>query len=110
LTNSTRAANNDKGFLHGGSRGIAKSASRNGYCTWARCGFDAPLRLDEQRRLLPELRGARTLSELFAPGGMAWRKTFGNSRPMVFDLAPNSSMMNTRTAYLQELKAKGWQL
>ena len=90
--------------------GDAKSASRNGYYTWARCGFDAPLRLDEQRRLLSELRGARTLNELFARGGMAWWRTFGNSRPMVFDLAPNSSMMNTLTAYLQELEEKGWQL
>ena len=73
--------------------GDAKSASRNGYYTWARCGFDAPLRLDEQRRRLPELRGARTLNELFGRGGITWWRTFGNSRPMVFDLAPNSSMM-----------------
>ena len=57
--------------------GDAKSASRNGYYTRARCGFDAPLRLNEQRRLLPELRGARTLNELFARGGIAWWRNFG---------------------------------
>ena len=95
--------------IHLYGEGDAKSVSRNGYYTWARCGFDAPLWLEEQKNLSGELYGARTLNELMQhQSGIEWWRRNGCSRSMVFDLALDSSMMEVLRNYLQELEAKGW--
>ena len=88
--------------------GDPHSISRNGYYTWARCGFDARLTLRERQFLPPELDAARTLNELMLMGGAAWWKKRGTERSMVFEIADDSSMMQTLREYARELEATGW--
>lgn len=67
---------------------IAGSAASpyNGYYTWARMGFNAPVTAGEQRRLPAHLSGARTLHELLtAPGGREWWRRYGTGREAVFE-------------------------
>lgn len=77
----------------------------SGYFVWARFGFDAPLLVSQQVLLTrnPLLRGAKTLNDLFArPGGAEWWKINGEELYLVFDLSPQSSMMDIFRSYLQE--------
>lgn len=83
---------------------------QNGYYTWPRFGFDAPLDEDEQDFLQEEqlpFSGAQTLNELFSAGGKDWWKTNGYEKEMVFDLAPNSSMIQMLNEYVRELQQAG---
>jgi hypothetical protein len=89
---------------------IAGSAASpyNGYYTWARMGFDAPLTAAERRQLPPHLVGARTLHErITAPGGREWWRRRGSGREAVFDLSPMSPHGAILRAYLEEREARG---
>jgi hypothetical protein len=50
--------------------GDRNDRSYNGYYTWARFGFDAPLTQEEKRRLsiLPQFAGAQTVNDLILRG------------------------------------------
>ena len=82
--------------------GEAHDRRYNGYYVWALFGYDAPLTLAEQRLLLPPLRGAKTLNELFELGGESWWQEHGTARRMVFELAAESTMMKRLRAYLRK--------
>lgn len=75
----------------------------DGYYHWAAMGYDAPLTPAEQRRLPPELAGARTVHELLAAPsgiGVAWWRRHGSGREAVFDLSPDSRHSAILTRYL----------
>jgi hypothetical protein len=78
------------------------STDENGYYVWARFGFDAPLREDEQAVLPPPLKGRTTVNQLIRRGGQKWWKRYGNARSMSFDLADDSEMMSVFRDYLTE--------
>jgi hypothetical protein len=82
--------------------GHPSSSDENGYYVWARYGFDAPLRDEEQARLPRPLKGATTINQLVRRGGQKWWKRFGNARSMNFDLADDSEMMSVFRDYLME--------
>jgi len=75
----------------------------NGYYTWARIGFDAPVGF---RPTWPaQFRGAGTLSNLMKmPGGAAFWKEHGGPTGMTMDTTPNSQGRQVMDAYL---KARG---
>lgn len=77
-------------------------SDENGYYTWARYGFDAPLRAEEQEQLPAAYRGVQTVNELIQNGGQSWWQRRGDARAMYFDLSLNSAMMKTFRAYLRE--------
>jgi hypothetical protein len=84
--------------------GDAEDGKYIGYYLMARYGFDAPLEdrdLIFLRKLFPT---ARTLNELILAGGKDWLREFGREKEMIFDLAPDSSMMAVFRAYLAELR------
>jgi hypothetical protein len=60
--------------------------ARNGYYTWARFGFDAPLSGYHRRLLTNSLRGARTVNEVIERGGSRWWWFNGDDTEMYFDL------------------------
>lgn len=94
----------------GGYRRIATHAAGdiedttfNGYYTWPRLGYDAPLRRAEIELLPANLQHSRTVLDIMAtPEGRAWWKENGTGRDMVFDLAENSRSRRTLDAYLKE--------
>jgi hypothetical protein len=74
----------------------------NGYYTWPRLGFDAPLTAEEQQRLPPPLAGAATLHELLTqPGGLRYWREHGSGREVVFELAPESNHSAILEVYLE---------
>jgi len=75
----------------------------NGYYTWARIGFDAPVGF---RPTWPaQYKGAGTLSNLMKmPGGAAFWKEHGGPTGMTMDTDPTSQGRQVMAAYL---KAKG---
>ena len=79
----------------------------NGYYTWARFGYDAPIP-KELRGLLPgSLAPAKRLSDLMATEeGTTWWKKHGITTRMVFDLAPGSLSRQIWDAYLAAKAAK----
>lgn len=82
--------------------GYSGSDDEIGYYVWARYGFDARLRDEEQATLPAPLKGSTNLNQLILSGGRAWWKRFGNARSMSFDLADGSEMMNVFRSYLKE--------
>jgi hypothetical protein len=76
--------------------------SDNGYYTWARFGFDAPLYERERIILPPELSQAVNVNDLMQLGGHRWWFENGGFRSMVFDLSDGSAMMNVFRDYLKE--------
>ena len=79
----------------------------NGYYTWARLGYDAPLTAAERKSLPPELAGARTVADLMATeDGAAWWKANGTGRRMVFDLSPGSRSRQALQHYLERKQVK----
>jgi hypothetical protein len=80
--------------------GNIRDTANNGYYTWARFGFDAPL--GNERVFLPaQLSAARTINDVILGGGHEWWKQHGSERTMIFDLNDSSSMMQVLRAYLQ---------
>jgi hypothetical protein len=82
--------------------GHSGSADEFGYYVWARYGFDARLRDEEQATLPMSLKGVTNLNQLILSGGQAWWRRFGNARSMSFDLADDSEMMKVFRSYLKE--------
>ena len=81
--------------------GDVRDKSHNGYYTWARFGFDAPLRNEKLFRPF-HLSQAQTINDVILNGAYAWWKQHGSERSMVFDLADDSSMMAVLRAYRKE--------
>ncbi|MFZ4702851.1 MAG: phage minor head protein [Candidatus Methylumidiphilus sp.] len=80
---------------HGNDLGL------NGYYTWARLGYDAPLTAAEMQALPTGLAGSISVADLMASEeGAAWWKLHGNSRTMVFDLSAGSQSRRTLQNYL----------
>ncbi len=75
----------------------------NGYYTWPRFGFNAPLGASITSRLPENLTAATCLNELFLmPGGATWWKEYGSSGEMVFNTRLGSSSLRVFTSYLKE--------
>ena len=74
--------------------GYFNDTSFSGYRVWPQMGFNAALRVDEQRKLPPHLAGAQDLNQLILlPGGYEWWKEEGAARSMIFEPRENSEMM-----------------
>lgn len=86
--------------------GDPADTSANGYYTWARFGFDAPLRERELKLLPAELSSAVTLNDLMQLGGQQWWFENGGFRSMVFALADDSAMMQVLRKYLKQKGVK----
>jgi hypothetical protein len=82
-----------------------KGSVWNGYYTWPRLGYDAPIPSLKRQRLPKSLQEATRVSHLMASKkGQQWWKDNGSSIELEFDLSPNSY----NSKYLAEyLKAKG---
>lgn len=84
------------------------SAQRNdgevGYLVWAKFGFNALLP-EKYRRLAvrtPALIGVMDLNDLMTrPGGAKWWQEFGSGLKMIFNLSPDSPMMDVFRDYLR---------
>ncbi len=74
----------------------------NGYFTWARFGYDAPLVASDRARLPRAWAGVATLNELMLHGGKDLWLRHGSERRMIFDLADDSSSLKVLSKYLAE--------
>lgn len=86
--------------------GSPASAVYNGYYTWPRLGFNAPLpvalELSDAARLPDEFASAKDLHALFAmPGGAAWWKQNGGAHAAEFLLDPGSVSSRALDRYIQ---------
>jgi len=86
----------------------------NGYYTWARFGYDAPLASHHTEQLrnatgaMAEHRDATRISDLMATQhGRAWWKDKGTWTQMSFDLDKGSKSMRTLDAYLKHRQEGG---
>jgi hypothetical protein len=96
---------------HGPKRAaeIGETSDMNGYYTWARYGYDAPisniLSPKVQENVAKAFPKAKRISDVMAtPEGRAWWKDNGSGFMGEFDLTPGSKSMKVFEAYL---KAKG---
>ena len=77
----------------------------NGYYTWPRLGFDGNIPDTVARKLPPEFKGAKRVSDLMATtGGREWWKLNGEATEMEFDLTPGSESTKTLAEYLNTKK------
>jgi hypothetical protein len=82
-------------------RGTLDGVPMNGYATWPRLGYDAPLTDGQRRRLPPGLKGAKTVLDLYdSKEGRDWWKANGETTSMTFDVSPGSKSMAVLNAYL----------
>ena len=78
----------------------ARGQGWNGYATWPKLGYDAPLPSHMQASLPRGLQGAKTVLDLHqTPEGEAWWKKHGDSIDMKFDLTPGSRSWQKLNAY-----------
>jgi len=83
----------------------AQAGGYNGYYTWPRLGYDSELNTAWKNALPPNLKGAKTVLDLFkTPEGQEWWKRKGDYIHLEFDLAEDSSSTKVLDAYLD---AKG---
>lgn len=83
----------------------ARGPDMNGYYTWARFGYDAPLPSHYRPDLPPGLKGSKRVSDLMqTEAGQKWWKTHGDTIDMTFDLKAGSTSRKTLDKYL---KSKG---
>ena len=76
--------------------------SMNGYYTWPRLGYNAPLSDFYQQALPPNLK-SKDLHELFAkPGGPEWWLVSGAGIDVEFDLTPGSAHERRMWEYLRK--------
>ena len=76
--------------------------THNGWLTWPKFGFDAPLNRFDLASLPRAYASARTINDLmFLDADEWWAKT-GTERSMVFDLGNDSSMMRQFRRYLKK--------
>ncbi|HEX4947139.1 MAG TPA: hypothetical protein VFZ34_10760 [Blastocatellia bacterium] len=80
--------------------------ANNGYYTWARFGFDAPLTPQQRQSLPASLAGSRTVNEVIRRKGYDWWKKAGSDTKMVFYLHTGSAMMKTLLEYVQEIEVR----
>ena len=74
--------------------------THNGWITWAKFGFDAPLHKDDLAALPRAYASARTVNDImFLDADDWWAKT-GTERSRVFELYDGSSMMRQFRRYL----------
>ena len=79
----------------------------NGYYTWPRFGFDAPLTAEDRAALPPSIAGAQTLLDVMASAeGRDWWRAEGHSVQLQFDLAPDSPSQQALALYLREKGAR----
>lgn len=83
----------------------ARGPTYNGYYTWARFGYEAPLSPGYRQMLPPSLKGATKMTELMkTEAGAKWWLKHGDTLHMEFDLTPGST---SRKAHDKYLKYKG---
>lgn len=83
--------------------GFPGSAATNGYYTWPRMGFDAPIPSEFRTYLPAELTEATRMNEVMAhPDGRAAWKAQGRGIDLVMDLSEGSKSLATFEAYLEE--------
>lgn len=98
-----------QGMVYEGGRNIHTTAGKggsggdkmNGYYTWARLGYDAPLDENYRKRLPEQFKDARTVQDLMASreGAAHWKNT-GYMTGMDFDTRPGSRSIQVLNRYL----------
>ena len=92
--------------LHTNAAGSPHDRAWNGYYTWPRTGYVAPL--SATQRTLARHAGftlgdsATTADLMRQPGGAEWWRKSGTGGDMTFDLADDSVSMQVHTDYLRE--------
>jgi len=82
-------------------RGTLDGVPMNGYATWPRLGYDAPLDAGQRAKLPEGLKGAKTVLDLYeSKEGRDWWKENGTTTGMTFDVSPGSRSLKTLNAYL----------
>ncbi len=83
--------------------GRATDKLYNGYYTWARLGYDAPLNASDINSLPSNLKGATKVSDLMnTQEGREWWKQNGYGREMIFDTTNGSDSLKQLFDYLKE--------
>ncbi|HEX4946319.1 MAG TPA: hypothetical protein VFZ34_06640 [Blastocatellia bacterium] len=82
-------------------------ARLNGYYTWVRFGFDAPLDDADFEELPEAYASAITLNDLMKLGGHEWWRENGAERELTFELDENCSMMQVLNEYIAHLQKAG---
>ena len=82
-------------------RGTLDGVPMNGYATWPRLGYDAPLTDGQRKRLPAGLKGAKTVLDLYeSKEGRDWWRENGTTTSMTFDVSPGSKSLKVLNAYL----------
>jgi hypothetical protein len=76
--------------------------ANNGYYTWARFGFDAPLTTQQRQLRTADLLGATNVNTVILQKRQDWWRRYGYDAEMYFDLAEGSAMMNVFRKYLAD--------
>ncbi len=76
--------------------------THNGWLTWPKFGFDAPLNKLDLASLPRALARARTLNDIMRLKAHDWWSKQGAERTMIFYLRTDSSMMKQFRWYLSE--------
>ena len=80
----------------------------NGYYTWPRFGFDAPLPPTVRQQLPPSLcRAQRVLDLMQSSAGRRWWQTHGISLTVTFDTAPQHRCQQVFRRYLHDRLQRG---
>lgn len=78
-----------------------KDRTMNGYYTWPRLGYDAPIAKWDRPRLPDSLAHCWTVQDLYeTEEGRAWWKKHGDTTNMTFDLRPGSNSLKVLNSYL----------
>ena len=78
----------------------SRGGDANGYYTWARLGYDAPLPQTTRGKLPSPLAKARNVSDLMrSEKGRTWWKENGHTIDMTFDMRDSSPSMKVFRAY-----------
>lgn len=84
-----------------------KSSLMNGYYTWPRLGYDAPIPSSVAGKLPLDLAGARMVSDLMTtPRGRDWWKANGTDLDVEFDVRPGSLGRRVLDTYRAERAAR----
>jgi len=87
--------------------GSRKSRIFNGYYTWPRYGFDAPLEGKDLQRIPKELGTPVSVADLMeTESGRTWWRENGHENYMEFDLTPGSRSWQTLIAVMKEKGVK----
>lgn len=85
------------------AKAFANRSGWNGYITWPKFGYNAPLKKSTRDRLPPQFQSAKSLNQLFLlPGGAEWWEQHGQGGNMVFRLKPGSSSFKVFQNYLKK--------